>query len=147
MTIFERVDLLEATVEAQGATILSMEQTLDEILHAEEDTGWITLPLATGIIPYSDALAPKVRRIGNIVFMDGVVKNILNPNIIVAKLPEGFRPTRQAYFVGGSATISNKATFYNCQINSNGDVRITTQSTGTYNTDYYLRLSCAFSIN
>ncbi len=147
MTIFERVDALEATVEAQAATILSMEETLDQVLTAEEDTGWIDLPLAGNVQAYSEELKPKYRKIGNIVFLSGVVKNITAENTVIGTLPEGFRPIRQSYFVGGSSSVSSKATFFNCQVNGDGNIRTTTNSVGTYNANYYLRLSATFSIN
>lgn len=111
------------------------------------DTGWIDLPLVGNAQAYNDDLKPKYRKIGNTVFLNGVVKNITAANTVFAQLPEGFRPIRQNYFVGGSSTISTgEATFFNCQVNADGNIRITTHSTGAYNANYYLRLNGSFLI-
>lgn len=135
-TIYEDLEALTDRVEA-------LENQL-----TQEDSGWIALPLADGVLAYNDSLTPKYRKIGNEVFLNGVVKNITAANTILGTLPEGFRPPRQQYFIGGSATISSgEATFYNCQVNSDGNIRITTHSTGTYNQNYYLRLNGSFLID
>ena len=134
MGIYEDVELLKE----QMATVLP----------AHEDSGWISLPLSGNVQAYNDSLTPKYRKIGNEVFLSGVVKNITEANTILGTLPEGYRPTRQHYFIGGSSTISNgEATFYNCQVNSDGNIRITTHSTATYNASYYLRLNGSFLID
>lgn len=115
------------------------------------DTGWKDLPLINGAVAYNNSLKPQYRKIGNQIFLRGVVKNITVANMTFAELPEGFRPTIPAYFVAGSATVNQGgnsiATFYNCQINNDGSIRITTNSIGSYNENYYLRLSGSFLID
>lgn len=110
-----------------------------------DDSGWIDLPLVGDVQSYSDNLKPKYRKIGNEVFLSGVVKNVTAANTTLALLPEGFRPIRQTYFVAGSSTTSaGEATFFNCQVNADGYIRITTHSKGTYNANNYLRLNGSF---
>ena len=55
-TIFERLDALEAQVNGlitdfnyMGRKIVNLEETVEELINAQEDTGWITLPLASGL--------------------------------------------------------------------------------------------------
>lgn len=124
-----------------------LQEQVTALQSAVNDSGWIDLPLVGDVQEYNTELKPKYRKIGNEVFLSGVVKNITAANTILATLPEGFRPVRQSYFVAGSSTISSgEATFFNCQVNADGNIRITTHSTATYNANYYLRLSTSFSV-
>lgn len=112
------------------------------------DTGWKTLPLINGAVAYSDTNIPQYRKIGNKVFLRGVVKGITSINFDFAQLPEGCRPqTFGAYFVGGSSTVDGKATFFNFQVNPSGIIRANSNSIGEYNTNYYCRLSGSFLVD
>lgn len=64
-----------------------------------EDSGWKTLPLASGITPNSDSVIPQYRKIGEAVYLRGGVKGIVNDGTIVGTLPEGYRPTRVFHFL------------------------------------------------
>jgi hypothetical protein len=66
------------------------------------DSGWLDLPLATGITAYSDAQKPRYRKIGNEVFLSGVYKGVTASNITIATLPEGFRPTKKIIFTAAA---------------------------------------------
>lgn len=153
--IYEDVALLQSQVAqlqlqvAQlQAQMLTAQSTIETLQDSTNDTGWVNLPLSDGVQAYSEELRPKYRRIGKEVFLSGVIKGITEANTVLGLLPEGFRPVRQSYFIAGSATISTgQATFYNCQVNADGNVRITTHSTGTYDEAYYLRLNGSFTIN
>lgn len=133
MTIFERVDLLErqmteltSTVELQTATITSLEETMDQLLQAEEDSGWLNLPLLNGVQSWGDSQVPQYRRIGNIVAIRGAVKNILANNTIIGKLPAGFRPARTTYFVQNTSIgmAWEAATTTRWKISNNGDIEL-----------------------
>lgn len=66
------------------------------------DSGWLDLPLATGITAYSDAQKPRYRKIGNEVFLSGVYKGVTASNITIATLPAGFRPTKKIIFTAAA---------------------------------------------
>ena len=57
------------------------------------DSGWIDLPLASGITAYSEAQKPRYRKIGKTVFLSGVYKGVTSENTTIATLPSGYRPT------------------------------------------------------
>lgn len=133
-TIYEDVAELQERVALLEAQVVT-------------DSGWIDLPLSDAVQAYSDDLKPKYRKIGKEVFLTGVIKGITAANTVLATLPAGYRPVRQSYFIGGSATMSNgEASFYNCQVNADGNIRITAHSSATYNTNYYLRLNSSFVV-
>ena len=60
-----------------------------------EDSGWHTLPLASGITAYSADQTPCYRRIGSQVFLTGVFKGVEESNFVIATLPEGYRPAKK----------------------------------------------------
>lgn len=139
-TIYEDV----AELQGKVATLQGQVETLQA---QTNDTGWIDLPLSENVQAYSDELKPKYRKIGKEVFLSGVIKGITAANTVLGTLPEGYRPARQSYIMAGSSTLSTgEASFYNCQINVDGNVRITTHSSGLYNANHYLRLNGSFTI-
>lgn len=83
-TIYEDVAELQ-----EQMTILQSQMT---------DTGWIDLPLSTGITAYSEELKPRYRRIGKEVFLNGVFRGVIENNTTVGVLPEGFRPGKKIMF-------------------------------------------------
>lgn len=139
-TIYEDVAELQEQVAVLQTAVATLQANVN-------DSGWLELPLGESVTAYNTELLPKYRKIGNEVFLSGVIKGITAANTILATLPVGYRPTRQSYFIGGSATMSDgKASFYNCQVNADGVIRITTHSTATYSGSYYLRLNSSFVI-
>ena len=64
-----------------------------------EDSGWITLPLASGITPNSDSVIPQYRKIGEAVYLRGGVKGITGDDTTIGTLPADYRPTRTFHFV------------------------------------------------
>lgn len=83
-TIYEDVAELQ-----EQMTVLQSQMT---------DTGWIDLPLSTGITAYSEELKPRYRRIGKEVFLNGVFRGVIENNTTVGVLPEGFRPGKKIMF-------------------------------------------------
>ena len=67
------------------------------------DSGWLNLPLASGITQYasSDQYKCQYRRIGDVVYVIGCVKGISANNTTIATLPEGYRPVNTYRYVNG----------------------------------------------
>ncbi len=78
----------------------------EQINSKVEDTGWNDLPLLGDVIPYSDANPPQYRRIGNVVWLRGYVKNILAAQTEIGRLPEGFRPAKTYSYVQNTSMLS-----------------------------------------
>lgn len=113
------------------------------------DTGWIDLSLINGAKAYNESLKPQYRKIGNQVFLRGVVDHIAGPNMIFAQLPEGFRPTSQLCFVVSANLTLNLGiiTALNCQINTDGTINTATNSLMYCDTGYYLYLDISFLVD
>ena len=96
-----------------------------------EDTGWLPLPLASGIESYSAGATPQYRRIDNKVYLKGAVKNVLSAGVI-GTLPAGFRPVGAAhvYVQTTSMQTSTSANFVRMMVNVDGSVKIEGVSTG-----------------
>lgn len=132
MTIFERLDALEATVNGLNTDLsnlsrhlTSVEETVEELINAQEDTGWITLPLASGITAYNEANTPQYRKIGNLVVIRGTVKGVTARNTVIGTLPEGFRPNKaNPYVQNTSLATGNYATQTRLTVTTTGDVKL-----------------------
>jgi len=59
------------------------------------DSGWLDLPLATGITAYSEGQKPRYRRLGKEVFISGVLKGVTEKDQVVATLPVDYRPSKK----------------------------------------------------
>lgn len=64
------------------------------------DTGWVTLALLNGAVPYGTDTTPRVRRIGNQVYLEGAIKNMTAGNVDVATIPSEFLPQYNRQHVG-----------------------------------------------
>ena len=73
------------------------------------DTGWLPLPLASGISAQSasSAYTPQYRKIGNIVYIEGCVKGATANNTVLATLPVGFRPVHTMRYMTGRSGEAN----------------------------------------
>lgn len=59
------------------------------------DSGWLDLPLASGITAYNESQKPRYRRVGKTVFLSGVIKGVTASDVTVATLPNGYRPSKR----------------------------------------------------
>lgn len=83
-----------------------------------DDTGWLELPLASGIGQHDASNFPcRYRKIGNIVYVQGCVNGFADVEKVVATLPEGFRPSKSFYFQ--NATNGGKTDTFNARTNGN----------------------------
>lgn len=88
------------------------------------DTGWIDLPLASGITSYSAAQSPQYRRINNTVYIRGAVKGIKQDKTIIGTLPTGFRPTKVVSFVQNMSMSGGVANMVRWQVQTDGDIEM-----------------------
>lgn len=118
MTIFERLDALEATVGNIANELVQLEDLLS-------DSGWITLPLASGITAYNEANTPQYRKIGKLVIIRGTVKGVTARNTVIGTLPAGFRPSKaNPYVQNTSLGTGNFATQTRLTVTTTGDVKL-----------------------
>lgn len=73
------------------------------------DTGWFDLPLTNVATAFSEEQKPRYRRIGKTVFIAGVVKGVTSNDVVIATLPEGFRPSKRTIFANASSDGSTSS--------------------------------------
>ena len=155
-TIFERLDALEATVNGLNTDIsnlrnhlTSIEETVEQLINAQEDTDWITLPLAEGIVAYNEANTPQYRKIGNLVAIRGTVKGVTARNTVISTLPEGFRPTKaNPYVQNSSLGTSNFATQTRLTITTTGEVKLEAISdNAVFGADKWFPIATMYFVN
>ena len=94
-------------------------QVDDKILN---DTGWITLPLASGISASESGRGlPQYRKIGNHIYIRGTVDvTVSDSKVLVATLPSGYRPSRVEY----NLQTCNGARIAQIFVNAYGELKI-----------------------
>lgn len=127
-TIYERVDALELAVTQAQSDIDALETALAQV--AISDSEWLNLPLTDGVESYGSTQVPQYRKIGNIVFIRGAVKNVLATGTL-GTLPIGYRPTTTVSFIQNtSLRTGNFPMFARYTINSSGEIRLEAISDG-----------------
>ena len=134
-TVFERLDALEAKVA-----------NLESIVGT--DTGWIDLPLDSGVQAYNSNQTPKYRKIGKIVFLRGAVTNILERNTIIGTLPAGFRPATVShpYIQNTSMRTGNFPMFSRIIVGTDGIIKLEAISDGAAFGNKWFPINCCFVI-
>lgn len=95
----------------------------DRVDALDYDSGWIDLPLATGIEAYSSNSKPQYRKVGKVVFLRGVVKGITATGTVIGTLPPGFRPSMATPFVQNtSVRTGNFAMYTRMIVSTNGAI-------------------------
>lgn len=111
-----------------------------------EDSGWKTLPLATGIIAYSDAQTPQYRKIGPVVYLRGAVKGITTLSKIIGTLPEGFRPSKAKAYVQNTSAQDSYPHFTRVLAQADGDIEIQ-YSTNDISATTWFRIDTEFLVD
>ncbi|MFB4260524.1 pyocin knob domain-containing protein [Shouchella clausii] len=88
----------EAQAGTNNAKIMTPLRTKEAFnkFSTDQDTGWITLALHSYLQP--QGTSPRVRRIGNTVYLEGTFKNVLDTDVLITVLPDEFRPGRSLTF-------------------------------------------------
>lgn len=141
-TIFERLDALEATVNILINELVQLEDVI-------ADTGWITLPLATGITAYNESNIPQYRKIGDLVVIRGTVKGVTARNTVVATLPEGYRPTKANPYPQNTSSITNGiATMSRVVVTTTGEIQIQGITDGaSYGADKWFPIATMYLVD
>lgn len=106
------------------------------------DSGWLDLPLATGITAYSDAQKPRYRKIGNEVFLSGVYRGVTGENVTIATLPSGYRPSKKIIV----ACASVGQIFTKLTIETNGEIILNRASIEPLISENWHSIACSFTV-
>lgn len=97
------------------------------------DSGWLDLPLKTGWSYQYDTDKPQYRKIGNVVYLRGLVDATATAQATIGELPVGFRPSAGSF--NRYACALNQKDYVNVQVGRNGlitDYTKTTSMTRTF---------------
>ena len=114
------------------------------------DSGWITLPLSGDVISYDPDIVPQYRRIGNVVYVRGAVKNITQSGTTIAVLPEGYRPTMTHNYLQLTSIQSGSPNFTRMKVTSGGVLMLESISTGitaTYDASRWYPIHTSYLID
>lgn len=114
----------------------------DWITTALTDSGWLDLPLSTGITAYSDAQKPRYRKIGNEVFLSGVYRGVTGENVTIATLPSGYRPSKKIII----ACASVGQIFSKVSIETNGEIILNRASIEPLISENWHSIACSFTV-
>ena len=73
-----------------------LQSQMTTVLNLLTDSGWLDLPLSTGIAAYNEAQKPRYRKVGKTVFLTGVLKGVTGSDVTIATLPSGYTPSKRA---------------------------------------------------
>lgn len=114
----------------------------DWITTALTDSGWLDLPLSTGITAYSDAQKPRYRKIGNEVFLSGVYTGAVGQNLTIATLPSGYRPTKK--IILPCASVGQM--FSKISIETNGEIVLNRTTVEPIIAENWHSIACSFTL-
>lgn len=111
------------------------------------DTGWVNLELINGAVTYGADTIPRIRRIGNEIYLEGAVKGVTAGNTDVAVIPDDLLPAFNRQYVqafgGGGATASWQITARA----GSGRVRLMGVSSGTLSATSWLPIATGWARN
>lgn len=124
--VYDDVAELQTQVAALQSQVAQLQGTVTNIntkLNTyATDSGWLNLPLSTGIEAYATTQIPQYRKIGKTVFIRGGIKGIVNDSTHVATLPEGCRPERVYHFLQNKTASGGVPMVARWKIESNGRI-------------------------
>lgn len=108
------------------------------------DSGWQTLPLASGVSQQNEAVYPcRYRRLGNVVYVEGAVKGFTEIQKVVATLPEGYRPSK-SFYVQTATNAGQTDTF---MFRANGAIERMATTRSPQSADDYHFVNASFLID
>jgi hypothetical protein len=107
------------------------------------DSGWIDLPLETGIIAYNDAQKPRYRKLGKTMFLSGVYKGAVGENVVIATLPTGYRPNKKVILP--MASVGQM--FSKISIETNGQIVLNRTTVEPIIAENWHSIACCFELD
>ena len=115
------------------------------------DTGWVTLSLLGNVQAYTTGSTPQYRKIGNVVYLRGSVKNVLVNNTNICQLPEGFRPVGTSHnYIQNTTYANGSANMSRINIGTDGIITIEGITTGlgaSYGESKWFPLDTSFIVD
>ncbi|RGD80340.1 phage tail spike protein [Thomasclavelia ramosa] len=128
----EQIQLEESMNARFEETNNSFDFSIQEINKKIVDTGWVDLTLNSGWSYQYDTDKPQYRRIGNVVYLRGLVDGTASAPTTIGELPVGYRPSAGAF--NRFACALNQKDYVNIQVGRNGLITDYTKTTSTTRT-------------
>lgn len=116
-----------------------------------EDSGWVDITMSGEVQAYSSGTQPQYRKIGNVVYLRGAVKNITAANTTIGVLPTGCRPTGVAHqYIQVTSSENGSPNFSRLKVGTDGSIIVEGISTGitaTYNNTDWFPINTSFIMN
>ena len=95
------VENLSENVENLSTNVENLSENIDKKQDIIEDTGWIECKYGNGIVPYTSNSDARVRKIGNIVFLQGTLKNntAWSTHDSILTFDKKFAPSQESRFL------------------------------------------------
>ena len=95
------VENLSENVGNLSTNVENLSENIDKKQDIIEDTGWIECKYGNGIVPYTSNSNARVRKIGNIVFLQGMLKNntAWSTHDSILTFDKKFAPSQESCFL------------------------------------------------
>ena len=95
------VENLSENVGNLSTNVENLSENIDKKQDIIEDTGWIECKYGNGIVPYTSNSTARVRKIGNIVFLQGTLKNntAWSTHDSILTFDKKFAPSQESRFL------------------------------------------------
>ena len=95
------VENLSENVGNLSTNVENLSENIDKKQDIIEDTGWIECKYGSGIVPYTSNSNARVRKIGNIVFLQGTLKNntAWSTHDSILTFDKKFAPSQESRFL------------------------------------------------
>lgn len=99
--ITTNVGNLSENVGNLSTNVENLSENIDKKQDIIEDTGWIECKYGNGIVPYTSNSNARVRKIGNIVFLQGTLKNntAWSTHDSILTFDKKFAPSQESRFL------------------------------------------------
>lgn len=134
---------------AAETVVREVDELFVRVRSLEADTGWIDIPLYSGVEEFNAYNKPKYRRVGKVVYIRGAVKGKpTNENKIIGTLPSGLRPTINHTYVQATSTYANDVCYFTrLSVNVNGEIKFEGWSENVPADAPYIPINTSFLID
>ena len=100
-TLSTNVGTLSTNVGTLSTNVENLSEKINKKQDIIEDTGWVECKYGNGIVPYTSNSNARVRKIGNIVFLQGTLKNntAWSTHDSILTFDKKFAPSQESRFL------------------------------------------------
>jgi hypothetical protein len=138
-----------APTDEKLSTFQGLNDALEILDNAILDTAptWTNIALQNGVAPFAAGTDPIFTKIGNVVYIKGVVTNITAINTIIGTLPTGYKPTTMSHnFAAPTSTQNNSARIARWIIGTDGTIKLEGTTDGLYTAAFWYPIHTSFVV-